>query len=253
MRAWGYERKILKKGITLIAVVVAVLAITSGGLAATKHYLITSSSQIKNGAVSASDLSPAAWKALQGHKGDTGAAGQQGPAGVQGPKGDTGATGPQGPRGDAGATGAQGPKGDTGATGPQGSKGDTGATGAQGPQGPAGMSGYEVRTWRYSKDDADSDMGPGYVGVGGGAIATVACSPGKVAVGGGYRFTSEHDSGFNSPALSDGSGVVASFPGRMDWSTNTVKPNDNSGWIVQVNKNVNAADMTLYVICVNAG
>ena len=48
------------------------------------------------------------------------------------------------------------------------------------------------------------------------------------------------------------SGVIASFPGRMDWSTNTVKPNDNSGWIVQVNNKVNAADMTLYVVCVNA-
>jgi hypothetical protein len=95
-------------------------------------------------------------------------------------------------------------------------------------------------------------MGPGYVGVGGGAIATVACSPGKVALGGGYWFTSEHDSGFNSQAVSDGSGVIASFPGRMDWSTNTVKPNDNSGWIVQVNNKVNAADMTLYVICANA-
>ena len=114
------------------------------------------------------------------------------------------------------------------------------------------MSGYEVRTWRYSKDDANSDMGPGYVGVGGGAIATVACSPDKVAIGGGYRFTSPGDSGFNSPALTDGSGVIASFPGRMDWNTNTVKPDDNSGWIVQVNNKVNAADMTLYVICVNA-
>ncbi len=95
-------------------------------------------------------------------------------------------------------------------------------------------------------------MGPGYVGVGGGAIATVACSPGKVALSGGYRFTSEGDNGFNSQALSDGSGVIASFPGRMDWSTNTVKPNDNSGWIVQVNNKVNLADMTLYAVCVNA-
>ncbi len=114
------------------------------------------------------------------------------------------------------------------------------------------MKGYEVRTWRYSKDDANSDMGPGYVGVGSGAIATVACSPGKVALAGGYRFTSDHGEGFNSPAVSDGSGVVASFPGRMDWDTNTVKPNDNSGWIVQVNNKVNAADMTLYVVCANA-
>jgi Collagen triple helix repeat (20 copies) len=150
----------LKKAITLIAVLVGVLAVTSGAFAA-NHYLITSSSQIKNGAISASDLSSAARKALKGQ---------------QGSKGNTGATG---------ATGAQGP---------QGSKG---ATGAQGPQGPAGASGYEVKTWRYSKDDANTDMGPGYVGVGSGAIATVACSPGKVALGGGYRFTSAGDNGFN--------------------------------------------------------
>jgi collagen triple helix repeat protein len=202
----------LKKGITLIAVLAAVLAVTSGAFAA-NHYLVTSSSQIKNGTIAASDLSSAARKALKGQ---------------QGSKGDTGATGAQGP---------QGPKGDPG---------------AQGPHGPAGVSGYEVKTWRYSKDDANSDMGPGYVGVGSGAIATVACSPGKVALGGGYRFTSAGDNGFNSPAISDGSGVVASFPGRMDWDTNTVKPNNNTGWIVQVNNKVNLADMTMYVICVNA-
>jgi hypothetical protein len=202
----------LKKAITLIAALVAVLAVTSGAFAA-NHYLITSSSQIKNGAISASDLSSAARKALKGQ---------------QGSKGNTGATGAQGP---------QGPKGDPG---------------AQGPHGPAGVSGYEVKTWRYSKDDANTDTGPGYVGVGSGAIATVACSPGKVALGGGYRFTSAGDNGFNSPAISDGSGVVASFPGRMDWDTNTVKANNNTGWIVQVNNKVNLADMTMYVICVNA-
>jgi Collagen triple helix repeat (20 copies) len=210
----------LKKGITLIAGLIAVLAITSGAIAA-NHYLITSSSQIKDGVIALSDLSPAARKALEGQQGTT-VASVQGLPGAQGPKGDTGATGPQGPKGDPGS------------------------------QGQNGVSGYEVRTWRYSKDDANSDMGPGYVGVGGGAIATVACSPDKVAIGGGYRFTSEGDSGFNSQALADESGVIASFPGRMDWSTNTVKPNDNSGWIVQVNDKVNAADMTLYVICVNA-
>ena len=197
----------MKKGITLIAVLAAVLAVTSGAFAAANHYLITSSSQIKNGAVSVTDLSSAARKALHGQKGDLGAAG------------------------------------------PQGAKGDNGA---QGPKGPAGTSGYEVRTWRYNKDSNNSDAGTGYPGVGSGAIATVACSPGKVALSGGYRFTSEGDNGFNSQAVSDGSGVVASFPGRMDWSTNTVKPNDNSGWIVQVNNKVDAADMTLYVVCVNA-
>jgi hypothetical protein len=211
----------VKFGITVLAVLVAVLAIASGASAA-KKYLITSSSQVKDGAISLADLSPGVRKALQGKEGSNAA---QSLAGAQGPKGD------------AGATGAEGPKGDTG---PQGPKGDKGG------------SGYEVRTWRYSKDDANTDSGADYPGVGSGAIATVACSPGKVAVGGGYRFTSDGGSGFNAPAVSDGSGVVASFPGRMDWSTNTVKPNDSSGWIVQVNSKVDAADMTLYVVCVNA-
>ena len=121
-------------------------------------------------------------------------------------------------------------------------------------KGDKGVSGYEVRTWRYSKRTTPTrTVGPGYVGVGSGAIATVACSLDKVAVGGGYRFTSDQfGAGFNSQAVSDGSGVVASFPGRMDWSTNTVKPNNNTGWIVQVNDKVNLADMTMYVICVNA-
>jgi hypothetical protein len=95
----------LKKGITLIAVLVGVLAITSGAFAA-NHYLITSSSQIKNGVISASDLSSAARKALKGQKG------------------------PQGQKGDTGATGAQGLKGETGADGPKGDKGESGLTGA---------------------------------------------------------------------------------------------------------------------------
>jgi len=199
----------LKKGIAVIAALFGVLAITSGAFAA-QHYLITSSSQIKDGTVRLADLAPGARKALHGNLGA---------------KGDLGPAGPQGPKGNAGP---------------------------QGPKGSDGVSGYEVRTWRYSKDDANSDAGPGYVGVGSGAIATVACSDGKVALGGGYRFTSEHDNGFNSQALRDGSGVIASFPGRMDWNTNTIKPNNNTGWIVQVNDKVNLADMTMYVICANA-
>jgi hypothetical protein len=100
----------LKKGITLIAVLVGVLAVTSGAFAA-NHYLITSSSQIKNGAISASDLSSAARKALQGQKGSTGAAGPQGHAGAQGPKGDTGAAGTPGKDGAPGNDGAPGKDG----------------------------------------------------------------------------------------------------------------------------------------------
>ena len=67
---------ILKKGITLIGVLVAMLAVTSGAFAA-HHYLITSSSQIKDGAVSLSDLSPAARQALLGQKAATSAAGRR--------------------------------------------------------------------------------------------------------------------------------------------------------------------------------
>ncbi len=208
----------MKKVIAVLGAVALTLLITTGAFAANK---MLTGANIKNGSIGVVDLSKSAKAALKGQPGEKGATGD---------KGETGATGLQGPAGAAGATGA---------------------AGAQGPKGQDGVSGYEVRTWRYSKDASNTDMGAGYVGVGSGAIATVACSPGKVAIGGGYRFTGGSD-GFNSPALSDGSGVVASFPGRMDWDTNTVKPNDNSGWIVQVNRNVNAADMTLYVVCANA-
>jgi hypothetical protein len=204
------------KTLTITAAAFAIVLAAASGAFAAHKYLITASSQIKPGTITLGNLSKATRLALAGNAVKTPPA-----TTVQGPKGDTGATGPQGPAGVAGAPGK------------------------------TGISGYEVDTWRYSKDDANSDMGPGYVGVGGGAIATVACTPGKVALGGGYWFTSEHDNGFNSQALSDGSGVVASFPGRMDWSTTTVKPGDESGWIVQVNSKVNLADMTLYVICAN--
>jgi hypothetical protein len=78
----------LKKGITLIAALAVVLAITSGAFAAGNH-LITASSQIKDGAVSWLDLSPTVQKALK----------------EKGPKGDTGARGPQGPKGDTGVGG----------------------------------------------------------------------------------------------------------------------------------------------------
>jgi len=158
--------------------------------------------------------------------------------------------GDRGPRGRRGPEGAQGPKGDTGAQGPKGDTGPQGPAGAPGLNGRNGVSGYEVDTWNYTKD-ASSDMGASYPGVGGGAIATVACTTGKEALGGGYWFKSEGDNGFHSAAVSDGSGVIASFPGRMDWNTNTVKPGDNSGWIVQVNDSVNLADMVLYVVCAN--
>ena len=141
-----------------------------------------------------------------------------------------------------------------------GAKGDAGATGATGASGAQGTTARTERTasagTRFvpgaTRADAHSDSGPGYVGVGFGAIATVACSPGKLALGGGYRFTSAGDNGFNLQALCDGSGVIASFPGRMDWSTNTVKRTATPAGSCRSTTALNPADMTLYVIYVNA-
>ena len=86
---------------TIIALGAIALALAlAGGAWAGKHYMITSSSQVKNGSLSSKDLSKKARKSLKGNRGPKGAAGAQGPkgdAGAQGPKGDPGAQGPPGP------------------------------------------------------------------------------------------------------------------------------------------------------------
>jgi collagen triple helix repeat protein len=192
----------LKKGITLIAVLAGVLAITSGAFA-TNHYMITSSSQIKNGAISRSDLSSSARKALGG---------QQGKPGAPGAKGDTGATGATGA---AGATGAQGLKGETGANGPKGDKGDSGLAGAF------------YATAFYNAGDTNA-----------GAIATVACDTANsdyVAISGGVQVL-----GLGEGANSRNTPVSSSFPGRMDWAANAPKPGRLDGWIVQFGGNAGA-------------
>jgi Collagen triple helix repeat (20 copies) len=97
----------LKKGIAVIAAVFGMLAITSGAFAA-HHYLITSSSQIKNGTVRLADLAPGAREALHGANG---ANGFQGPAGPEGPKGDAGLQGAKGAAGAAGRDGKDGAPG----------------------------------------------------------------------------------------------------------------------------------------------
>lgn len=139
-------------------------------------------------------------------------------------------TGQQGPQGDKGDTGPAGPTGATGPAGTDGEDGDDGANGAD------GVSGYEVRKWDYAL-------------VFGGGIATMTCPVGKIALGGGYWIK-------NEAAMTNGTTVVASFPGVMDWTTNTPKATgdplvDSRGWIVQVNKpaNVNPGAMTVYVTC----
>jgi hypothetical protein len=134
-----------------------------------------------------------------------------------------------GTRGDAGATGPQGPKGDTGSQGDKGDKGDKGDTGAQGDSYLAGAY-YSVA--HYDVGDTN-----------GGAIATVACNqPTDTAISGGV---SVDDYTKAVP-------VGQSFPGRMDWSTNTPKPGRLDGWIVQFASQTGATPekVKVWALCV---
>jgi hypothetical protein len=126
-------------------------------------------------------------------------------------------------KGQTGATGA------TGATGPAGApapsvlgnaplRGESGAKGDKGEAGPSGLEGAFYSVAFYDKGDTNE-----------GAIATVSCDPdnaksqGYIAISGGVQTIGVGD---NTP-------VASSFPGRMEWSTNTPKPGRLDGWIVQ--------------------
>jgi hypothetical protein len=187
----------LKKAITVIAALVAVLSVTSGAFAA-KQYMITSSKQIKHGAVSLSDLSRHARKALQGRQGAPGPAGKNGTNGTDGKAGPQGVPGPRGLKGD---------------------KGDTGATGLAGAF--------------YSVEQYPNDPG----GVTGNSIATVACDPNDptnsqnyVAIAGGVQ---NADNNTDMYSATNQLPVSASFPGRMDWDSTTPKPGRLDGWVIQ--------------------
>ncbi|MEQ6900299.1 collagen-like protein [Nocardioides sp. YIM 152588] len=115
-----------------------------------------------------------------------------------------------------------------GAPGEKGEKGDAGETGPQGETGPRGPKG----------DDnlVDAYYSVAYYDVGNtnaGAIATVACQEQTdVAISGGVQVT-----GIEAGANSRNTPVSSSFPGRMDWSTNTPKADRLDGWIVQFGGN----------------
>jgi collagen triple helix repeat protein len=153
-------------------------------------------------------------------------------------KGERGPRGPVGPRGATGPTGAQGPQGAAGAAGPPGPTGARGATGATGPQGPKGDTGDSYLSGAYYAV-AYYDVGDTNAG----AIATVACSSqSDTAISGGVSID---DATKNVP-------VGQSFPGRMDWTTNTPLPNRLDGWIVQFagDFHVNPEKVKVYALCV---
>ena len=158
-------------------------------------------------------------------------------------KSEPGPAGPQGPAGPAGADGA---------TGPQGPAGPAGAAGTNGTD---GVSGIEYRTFDYIAGQAETPEHPGmgsdYTGAGAGGIATVVCSPGKTALSGGVQFLGlDADNG--QKAVTGGNGIVDSFPGRMDWSTNTPKPGVYTGWVVRLNKYAAGEPLRLWVVCATA-
>lgn len=134
--------------------------------------------------------------------------------------------------------GARGPKG---AAGPAGAPGKNGQDGTQGPAGQNGQNGQNGDSYLkgayysvayYDKGDTN-----------GGAIATVVCkAPTDTAISGGV---STDDYTKTVP-------VGQSFPGRMDWSTNTPKANRLDGWIVQfASQNGSAPEkVKVWALCV---
>lgn len=132
----------------------------------------------------------------------------------------------------ASVQGAAGPKGDTGA------RGATGSAGATGPQGPKGDTGDAVMAGAYWSI-AYYDVGD----TNGGAIATVACkAQDDTAISGGVSVDT----------YTKDVPVGQSFPGRMDWSTNTPRPNRTDGWVVQfASQNSSAPEkVKVYALCV---
>lgn len=203
----------------VVAIVALVIAMSGSAVAATTLLVHTDNiangavtgKKIANGAVGTNKLSRSLQAALS-TAGD--------------PRGTV--SGPQGPQG---ATGAQGP---AGATGPQGAAGPQGATGFEGAF--------------YSRQTYTEQVGVG-------AIATAACDPNDAtnsqryaAVSGGVQDT---DDNTDMTANNNQVAVAASFPGRMDWNTNTPIKGRLDGWIVQFAHVGNAdTNLVVWALCV---
>jgi len=108
-----------------------------------------------------------------------------------------------------------------GTPGPQGTKG------ADGKDGNNGLLGAFYATADYNEGDTNA-----------GAIASVACNATDTnftAIAGGVQVL-----GLDEGANSRNTPVSSSFPGRMNWDTNTPKPDRLDGWIVQFGGNAGA-------------
>jgi hypothetical protein len=137
-----------------------------------------------------------------------------------------GTTAPKaGPKGDPGTPGAKGDKGDPG------TNGTNGTDGKDGKDGDAAFKGAYYAVAKYDVGDTN-----------GGAIATVACNDTTdVAVSGGVQTL-----GLGGKATP----ISSSFPGRMDWTTNTPKADRLDGWIVQFDGTVAPEKVNIWALCV---
>lgn len=121
--------------------------------------------------------------------------------------------------------------------GKNGKNGVDGKAGKDGVDGKDGVSGLYYRTAVYGATSATDPL----ASVNAGAIATAACdSPADTAVAGGVQ-TLGLD---GHPAA-----VASSFPGRMDWTTNTPKTGRLDGWIIQFDAQTAPDKANIWVLC----
>ncbi len=181
-----------------------------------------------------------------------------------GAPGAAGQTGPQGPAGNNGtnglsptvttATAQECPNGGVVITDPTSGTSYpicNGADGATGPAGAAGTDGLAGAILRYN--NYPSGISPG-------GIATVECGDtdavseqyvaisGGVEVGTGTGFPTTSDLASTSQSIP----VAASFPGVMDWTTNSPAAGRLDGWIIQTEVGYDANDTaaTVWALCV---
>jgi hypothetical protein len=139
----------------------------------------------------------------------------------------------------------QGPKGATGAQGPKGAPGAQGQPGTPGQNGKDGKDGFAGAVYRV--ENYPNGIGPG-------GVATVACADDEAtsqqffAISGGVQVNPGNDMSKTAQSLP----IAASFPGRMDWSTNTPKAGRVDGWIIQteVGYNANDTSASVWALCV---
>jgi hypothetical protein len=218
--------------LTLITVVGAALAATTGGVAIavsaaaepdTIKACVKDSGGLMRYEASASkrcrsNESAVTWNSAgeDGARGPRGARGADGAAGEPGADGAMGPAGPTGPAGPAGDSGQGGPMGLTGPAGPSGPAGPTGSPGASAT---SGITGITIATGSpiavpsiTSSTPADSSE----------VTATATCGMGQIATGGGYLQIGDSGIVTRSQSLVDGWMAVLSRANAGDSIAATV-------------------------------